>query len=310
MDLAYSQESNPDFENKKYQYSQIAKRLNFQAAYQNLLYLLWQANLPCLETSNSNGGRALLKYCAWKGRSVPCSAIFTSFLTDSGMCCSFNMKAAEDLFVGETFPHLMKTMQSLETQNFLEESEDTQIQGKTQPGKNGGLTVIIDTHKNSLSPASLSVDTGGIIGMIEPGGSYPTSNLGSIDIQTGYNTLIALSGGVTTTSDDLILMDPKERKCLFGQENSDLKIFQHYSQSNCFFECFVTITKLYLEEKYNITDACIPWNYPTADLLPKICDPWEAVEFKDIMSNVPDSKCTHCLPDCTSVNYKVLCHRP
>jgi hypothetical protein len=173
------------------------------------------------------------------------------------------MKAAEDLFAGETFPQLLQTMQTLDQRKTQEENLNIKNpEDKTQPGKNGGLTVIIDTNKNSMSPASLSVDTGGIIGMIEPGNSYPVSNLASIDIKTGYNTLIALSGSVTSTSKDLISKKSKDRKCLFEQEKANLTIFQHYSQSNCFFECFLSYT------------------FPTADLLPKICDPWEAVEFR------------------------------
>ncbi len=197
------------------------------------------------------------------------------------MCCSFNMKAAEDLFAGETFPQLLQTMQTLDQSKIQEENLNIKNpEDKTQPGKNGGLTVIIDTHKNSISPASLSVDTGGIIGMIEPGNSYPVSNLASIDIKTGYNTLIALSGSVTSTSQDLISMKSRDRKCLFEQEKANLTIFQHYSQSNCFFECFLSYTRNYTQKKYNQSESCIPWNFPTADLFPKICDPLEAVEFR------------------------------
>ena len=40
----------------------------------------------------------VLRYCEWKGRPVPCAAIFTKFPTDLGMCCSFNIRAAEDIF--------------------------------------------------------------------------------------------------------------------------------------------------------------------------------------------------------------------
>jgi hypothetical protein len=312
MELAYSDENNPKFVSKKNKYLRTTNRLNFLAAYQSLFHLLWQTNLPCFEipgvTSTSNAERSLLKYCEWKGVAVPCSAIFSSFPTDTGMCCSFNMKAAEEMFAGQTFPKLLRSMQALDKRNTLtdqEENDKVKILDKTQPGRQGGLTVIVDTHKNSLSAASLSNDTDGIIGMIRPSGSYPNSNLGSFDIKTGYTTLIALSGTVTSTSDEFIGMDTQQRKCLFAQENINMTIFQLYSQSNCFFECFLSITKGYMKEKYNQPDACIPWSYPSADLFPKICNPWEAVEFQEMISNIPTSKCSHCLPDCSSVTYSM-----
>ena len=40
----------------------------------------------------------IMKWCAWKGVRVSCSSIFTMFPTDRGMCCSFNMQKAEEMF--------------------------------------------------------------------------------------------------------------------------------------------------------------------------------------------------------------------
>ena len=40
----------------------------------------------------------ILKWCAWKGLRISCSSIFTMFPTDRGMCCSFNMQRAEEIF--------------------------------------------------------------------------------------------------------------------------------------------------------------------------------------------------------------------
>ena len=44
-----------------------------------------------------------MKECKWKGRELPCSAIFVKFPTDQGLCCSFNLKAANELFHAGTF---------------------------------------------------------------------------------------------------------------------------------------------------------------------------------------------------------------
>ena len=71
-------------------------------SYKSLFSSLWYSSLPCFDVRNisaqKDGERSMLKYCEWQGKQVPCSAVFTSVPTDRGMCCSFNAKAAEELF--------------------------------------------------------------------------------------------------------------------------------------------------------------------------------------------------------------------
>ena len=40
----------------------------------------------------------MIKQCSWKGVKLDCSSIFTLFPTNRGMCCSFNMQKAEEMF--------------------------------------------------------------------------------------------------------------------------------------------------------------------------------------------------------------------
>jgi len=83
--------------------------------FENIFKTLWYTGLPCFDlinlTANNEGDRSILKYCQWKGVEIPCSAIFSTVLTDQGVCCSFNMKAAEDIFIGQTFPKLVQDLQ-------------------------------------------------------------------------------------------------------------------------------------------------------------------------------------------------------
>jgi hypothetical protein len=62
-------------------------------------------------TSETDGEKSILRYCEWKGEPVPCSAIFTTFPTDKGMCCAFNMKAADEIFAGRMYSSLVKELQ-------------------------------------------------------------------------------------------------------------------------------------------------------------------------------------------------------
>jgi hypothetical protein len=50
-------------------------------------------------SARNDGDSALLKKCFWKGLPISCSAIFEKFPTDRGMCCTFNRKAADEIFV-------------------------------------------------------------------------------------------------------------------------------------------------------------------------------------------------------------------
>ena len=54
-------------------------------------------------TAEHDGERSILKYCEWKGEPISCASIFDTFPTDRGLCCSFNMRAAEDIFQAETY---------------------------------------------------------------------------------------------------------------------------------------------------------------------------------------------------------------
>ena len=62
-------------------------------SYPNLFRLLWQSTLPCYpppEHSTSNSVH-MLRQCSWQGKEVDCSKIFTPVITDSGVCCAFNL---------------------------------------------------------------------------------------------------------------------------------------------------------------------------------------------------------------------------
>ena len=83
--------------------------------------------------------RAILRYCAWKGKEIPCAAIFSTFPTDIGMCCSFNMKAAEEIFIGDMYPRLVQYLQDTDKAASFNKSNlpDDYIQNgepNTQPG--------------------------------------------------------------------------------------------------------------------------------------------------------------------------------
>ncbi len=100
---------------KKAEMKEMMSRLNQKKAFTSIFATLWYASLPCFDvrniTASWNGDRSLLRYCEWKGIQISCSAIFTSFPTDKGMCCSFNMKAADEIYTQSPYRDILQTMQ-------------------------------------------------------------------------------------------------------------------------------------------------------------------------------------------------------
>jgi len=83
--------------NMKLNLNGMFKKINKTTGIKGLFSLLWNSRLPCYDingiTSLKDGEKSMLKFCFWKGQKIPCAAIFSTFPTDQGMCCSFNMKA-------------------------------------------------------------------------------------------------------------------------------------------------------------------------------------------------------------------------
>jgi hypothetical protein len=148
------------------------------------------------------------------------------------------------------------------------------------------------------------MDTQGFIGLISTSGSLPLRTLGSFDIKPGHQNLVAISATIIDSDDSINSIPPQSRNCSFEWENSFLKIYKNYTQTNCIFECNFFYAQQFIKEKFQLSVGCVPWYFPSADDSPIICDPWLAVELTDVMSNVPDEKCRRCLPDCRTTIFK------
>ena len=287
-------------------------RLDFKASYQALFTSLWHTGIPCFNIQGTNNGNdwSLLRYCQWKDHEIPCSAIFSSFPTDQGMCCSFNMKAAEDIYIGETYSRIIQNLQDIEKSKLPNQGKDQAKpnfkngEPTTEPGKSKGLTVILDAHSDLVSASSVTLDTLGYVGLISKSGSFSQTSLGSFDIKPGHNNLVAISGRVINSDSSLTTMDSVSRNCYFDWENILMKMHKNYTQSNCIFECNFFYAMDLMKVKYNSSIDCVPWYFPSPGESPIICDPWHAAELYTMMSNIPDKKCQHCLPNCLETIFK------
>ena len=122
-------------------------------------------------------------------------------------------------------------------------------------------------------------------------------------VRPGHKNMVALTGVKLKAEDDLRRLKPKDRNCLFQDENQRMKFHRNYSQANCFFECSLIFTQNQLKIENNSTE-CTPWYFPFTDESHRICDPWETEKLISIMEyQVPQSECDYCIPDCNRVIY-------
>ena len=296
---------------KKAETLDMFKRLDKTTAYAAIFSTMWYSSAPCFEvrktTGLSNGLTSLLRYCEWKGVPISCSAIFTLVPTDQGMCCSFNMKVANEIYVESRYRDALQTMQNADKlAAFLPSSIPTDYaetqEPKTISGINKGLVLIIDAHSNWIVPGSAKGDFHGFDAFIDSSSTFPLTEQAGVPIKSGFNNIIKLTSSMVVADDQLINLDKIERNCLFPEENSDLRIQKQYTFINCKFECALFYAQNQVFKKHSF--VCQPWFFPTSNEAVEICDPWQTFDFLQIMSReIPDSICSHCLPDCNFTTY-------
>ena len=222
------------------------ERLDQAHAFHALLSTLWYASLPCYDiknvTAQKSGERAVIKYCEWKGVPISCAAIFSPYPTDQGMCCSFNMKAADEIYYAGPYSDIITDLQDANNAKsfddckkpkwYLEAAEPTSL-----PGHNRGLFLIIDAHMDQFTSTSQPNDFDGFIGLINPSGSFPLMSLEGFQIKPGNLNDISIAGTMVYADDDMKDMDINDRKCMFKNDNAGMIIHKEYTYSNCMLEC-------------------------------------------------------------------------
>ena len=301
---------------KSLELQEVFKRIDMIKSYEGIFSSLWYGASPCggiqgitttgkylpdFEYAQLNSlDRSFLKFCSWKGIPIECAAIFKTIPTDSGVCCAFNMKSAEEIYRGKMYTNIVKTLQEYET-NYS--ASDTTLpnwytsfgEPNSFAGRKKGLFVMLDGHSDLLANTSLQLDYLSIGGLISFTGSFPYMAEEGIEIKPGHHNIISLNALRVDADDSMRSLDPISRNCRFYDEASSLKIYKNYTYSNCLFEC--GILKAYEVHK------CIPWYFPFYDDTFQICNPWVTKEFLDYMSSTTSESCIECLPECSSTMF-------
>lgn len=284
----------------------IFQTIDMQKAFANYFQMLWYSTLPCFDiqklTSMENGTTAMLQQCRWKGRPISCSAIFKTFPTDAGMCCTFNLVKANALFLESEYTKLIMKLQAIDKLNaFTNGTEPEEHLNSLFPeqGVGHGLWVLLDKHSNLLAPRSVFSDLSGFGVHLGSPWSFPYVRKHSIHIQTGHLNSIALSAIAIEADDEIHDVEPKLRGCMFKDETKDLKFHNVYSQTNCFLECSIFMAQKKLQAVSIDNKTCTPWFLPFEGDNHYLCDPWESAKFQEFThEGRPPGSCNHCLPDC------------
>ena len=284
-------------------------RIDWKKSYKLFFELLWSLKLPCFDTDRFSGyptHRSMLKMCIWKGTKLPCSSIFTTFPTEAGMCCTFNLQQANEMLRESKFVNVIDELQERDKEESFEETTEPEwFTSNQEPfpeqGVKNGLTVMLDAHTDKLQDSSVDEDFQGFLAAITPPTNYPLIDLNSIMLRPGHvnNVAITATEVVATNSfKDSLSLD--QRHCYYSDEYK-LETYHEYSHPACLLECQMKLVKD-LTGKTSKEEGCYPWFLPHAEINTTVCDPWSARHFLANMKKLPDT-CKDCLVDCEYTEY-------
>ena len=288
------------------------KNLNLtRKAFSALMSILWHSSLPCYDVEGTGVGTSILKKCFWKMKPISCSAIFKKVATDRGMCCAFNKKAADEIFVRSTYTEVIKDLEIKDKKNSIEQSYlpewyDKQGEPISQAGTRMGLTVFLDAHTDQLSELSVSSDLEGFVVMVASQNDFPLTFQRGVYIKPGHANLISLSAIKIDADESIRNIEPKNRNCFFPDETERIKFHRQYSQANCLLECSLLHAQNELKNVTSSLQSCTPWFFPSDDVQRyQFCSPFDIKKILEkIEYDIPPKVCEYCLPDCKQVIYQ------
>ena len=217
---------NPTLQGKRKEYEQyvINKLRNFfqdrnsTKIYPNLFRLLWYTKTPCFDLFNMTGEHShVLKYCEWAGDQVDCEHLFQAVPTDVGICCSFNFNSS---LTETVYAELIRELKDKERmRRNISLADKNVLKGKV--GFEMGLKVVLDSHSNIASPATINSDGNAFQVYIGNPSEFPFLRNRAVQVQPGHENHVELSGVKISADPAIHSHSLDKRKCKFYDE-SDL----------------------------------------------------------------------------------------
>ncbi|XP_060654838.1 pickpocket protein 28 [Drosophila nasuta] len=255
--------------------------------------------------------------CKWRNNPIKCNEIFHKYVTDEGVCYSFNSLSPAEIFRAEgIIPDIifrednrMNSEWSVESGYNINAKTETYPNRVLGPGAKAGLYLFLGGMELDFDDMCRGPVQGFKILLHTPG-EVPQVAKQYFRIPFDQEVLISIRPKIITTSDGLKYYEPQRRQCYF-QDERHLRYFNIYSQSNCELECLANYTLKVCE--------CVKFSMPRNMNAP-VCgagrlqcyndaeDELLLKEFQQGMSqdgeNTRAETDCNCLPSCTSIAYE------
>jgi acid-sensing ion channel, other len=168
-------------------------------------------------------------------------SVFKKMITSNGVCYTYNMLDAEDLYNAEMAHYLRTPVATNRSDwtifgynNFDSDTYPSRVLGS---GKEAELEITLKMKKKNVDFACKSSANGFRLTLHTPD-ELPQTMSHFHRIPFNVETLISIEPKVMATSKNLRHYQPGKRQCYYSKEKK-LKFFKSYSQMNCKLECFV-----------------------------------------------------------------------
>ena len=309
------------------EYEDTFGSLDMDKSYDSLFELLWYSQMPCFDveglTSKAKDEMSFLKRCYWKDKRINCSSIFNQRPTDRGMCCSFNMPMAQEIFKKSKYTEAISARQHQDAKEAFESHVlpkwyTKQNEPKPSSGRHKGLMLVVDGHSNKQSSATVKENFRGFFTLVDDRQKFPLASLATLITRPGFENYVNVGAINLEAKKGIRKYEPERRNCYFPDEYN-LQMHRNYSQFNCLFECkseFASkcistcsepnqVCKCEDLRAVNRSNSCVPWFYPIKiGSHYKMCNPWNTEKFLGIINEqIPEDECNYCLPDCEQTKY-------
>ena len=149
----------------------------------------------------------MIKRCIWKGQRVSCSAIFSMYPTNRGMCCTFNKQKADELFRANRYQEQITRMTKQDKDHSFEDSGvpdwlsnyveyhightlsitfNFRFDRTPETGKDKGLVLMLDAHSDKVTASSIPDNFHGFEAIIDSKAEFPLTTRKNILISPGH----------------------------------------------------------------------------------------------------------------------------
>ncbi|XP_067647186.1 pickpocket protein 28 [Eurosta solidaginis] len=255
--------------------------------------------------------------CRWRNSLEKCQKMFQKFITEEGVCYSFNSLSAAEIFRPEGMNKEMifqtdkRTLSDWNVEDGYGSNTgpETYPERVLGPGARAGLYIVLNGFEQDFDNLCRGPVQGFKIILHTPGEVAQISKQ-YFRIPFDQEVLISIKPKIITTSEGLRHYEPHRRQCYFQKERH-LRYFQIYTQSNCELECLSNFTLSRCQcVKFSMphtpeTPVCGALN---VSCISKAEDELSLKEFNQSAEtaeeNVRGRTECDCLPSCTSIAYE------